>query len=197
MSAPSTPNPAQQFDSILGASSFVFLLYYRGHWCPFCIAHLKELVAISDEIKAAGGAVVAATAEAPPELLQKVRSSTGFTDTVIVDPENLLAKELKSRGLVDVAITDSQVYRLRGYKHGMAQPALLVLKSDGTALQRWAIVPALMNLGGATDRPILAEVWEKAQKQLRGEVAVTTESVTNGYTTTGVRHLLGQKLFGR
>jgi hypothetical protein len=101
-------------------------------------------VTISDSIKAAGGAVVAATAEAP-EHLEKVRSSTGFTSTVIVDPENLLAKELKSRELVDVAITDSQIFRLRGYKHGLAQPALLVLKSDGTVLQRWAIVPALVS----------------------------------------------------
>ena len=116
---------------------------YRGHWCPFCIAHLKELVAISDDIKAAGGVVVAATAEAA-EHVGKVRSSTGFADTVIVDPENLLARELRSRKLLDVAITDSQLYRLRGYTHGMAQPALLVVNRDGTVLQRWAIVPSLV-----------------------------------------------------
>lgn len=171
-------------------------------------------MAISDRIKSAGGAVVAATAEAP-EHLDKLRSLTGFTNTVIVDPEHRLAGELKSRALLDVAITDSQLYRLRRYKHGLAQPALLVLKSDGTVLQRWAIVPSLvsamssephgpcllkaklgnkMNIGGATDRPVLAEVWESTQKQLQGEVG--TESVTKGYATTGVLHLLGQKLFG-
>jgi peroxiredoxin len=125
---------------------------YRGHWCPFCIAHFKELVAISAEIKAAGGVVAAATAEVP-EHLDKFRASTGFSDTVIVDPENLLAKHLKKSELLEVAISDSQLYRLRGYKHGMAQPALLVINRDATVLQRWAIVPSLVSV-----------VWTKAGK---------------------------------
>jgi hypothetical protein len=91
--------------------------------------------------------VVAVTAEARPEALAKVRALTGLADEheVIVDPENALATELRRRGLLDVAISDSQLYRLRGYKHGMAQPALLVAKSDGTVLQRWAIKPSLVS----------------------------------------------------
>jgi hypothetical protein len=92
-------------------------------------------VAISGEIKAAGGAVAAATAEVPDHL-EKVRASTGLADSVIVDPENLLAKELKDKGLLDVAVSDSQFYRLRGYKHRLAQPALLVIRNDGTVLHR-------------------------------------------------------------
>ncbi len=108
------------------------------------MAHLKELVAISDEIKAGGGVVVAATAEAP-EHLNAVRASTGFAGPVIVDPEHLLAKNLKSKRLLDVAISDSQVYRLRGYKHGLAQPAVLVIRQDGTVMYRWAIVPSLVS----------------------------------------------------
>lgn len=154
--------------------------------------------------------IAAATAEVP-EHLDKFRASTGFSDTVIVDPENELAKHLKKKELLDVAITDSQLYQLRGYKHGLAQPALLVMKRDGTVLQRWAIVPSIvsnmgwepggaakltsreMNIGGATDRPVLAEVWRNVQKQLRGEDVSTKQA----YTTTGVLHLLNQKLFGR
>jgi peroxiredoxin len=107
------------------------------------MAHMKEFAAISGEIKAAGGTPIAVTAEVP-EHLEKVRSRTGFTDSVIADPENTLARELKSRGLLDIAITRSQVFRLRGYKHGLAQPALLVMK-DGEVLQRWAIVPGLVS----------------------------------------------------
>jgi peroxiredoxin len=117
---------------------------YRGFWCPFCIAHLKELAALSSDIKAAGGTLLAVTAD-PPENLEKTRSSTGFSDTVIVDPENILAKELKNRGTLDVAISTNGAAWLRGYKHGMAQPALLVMKNDGTVLQRWAIVPSLVS----------------------------------------------------
>ncbi|KAH6632510.1 hypothetical protein F5144DRAFT_630354 [Chaetomium tenue] len=191
MSTNNSPGAVQEFDHLVQSASFVFLLYYRGHWCPFCIAHFKQLIAISDEIKSAGGVIAAATAEVP-EHLDKFRASTGFSDTVIVDPENALAKHLKKEELLDVAISDSQLYQLRGYKHGMAQPALLVMKRDGTVLQRWAIVPSIMNIGGATDRPVLAEVWGNVQKQLRGEDVSTKQA----YTTTGVLHLLSQKLFG-
>ncbi|KAK3896836.1 hypothetical protein C8A05DRAFT_39613, partial [Staphylotrichum tortipilum] len=165
MSAIGESGPVRQFETLLGASSFLFLLYYRGHWCPFCIGHLKELVAISGEIKAAGGVIAAATAEGP-EHLNTLRASTGLADNMIVDSENLLAKHLKDKGLLSVAISDSQLYRLRGYKHGLAQPAMLVIKNDGTVLYEWAIVPSLMNIGGATDRPVLAEVWKNIQRKL-------------------------------
>jgi hypothetical protein len=105
-------------------------------------------VAISGEIKAVGGVVAAATSE-EPQHLEKLRAAAGLADTVIVDPENLLAKHLKEKGLLDVAISDSQLYRLRGYKHGMAQPALLAIKSDGTVLYQWAIVPSLVRTAAA------------------------------------------------
>ncbi|KAK3294167.1 uncharacterized protein B0H64DRAFT_181107 [Chaetomium fimeti] len=192
MAASNNPNPVEEFHQLHQSSAFVFLVYYRGHWCPFCIAYLKELVAISDEVKAAGGVIAAATAEAPKHL-DKVRSSAGFSDKVIVDPENSLAKHLKNKELLDVVISDSQLYRLRGYKHGMAQPALLVLKNDGTVLQRWAIVPSLMNIGGATDRPVVAEVWKNVEKQLQGEDVVTKQE----YTTTGVLHPFRRKASGK
>ncbi|KXX82958.1 hypothetical protein MMYC01_200435 [Madurella mycetomatis] len=182
-----TLDPVQQFDHLLGSFAFLFLLYYRGHWCPFCIAHLKELAALSDEIKAAGGTAVAATAEEAPAALANVRSATGFVETVIVDPENVLVAELKRRGLLDVAVSDSQLYRLRGYKHGLAQPALLVVKDPGR------LTRLKMNLGGATDRPVLVEVWKNVQKQLQGENSGTEDK----YATTGVLHLVGQKIFGR
>lgn len=50
-----------------------------------------------------------------------------------------------------------------------------------------------MNLGGATDRPVLAEVWKNIQKKLQGE----DDGTEGNYTTTGVLHLVGQKIFGR
>ncbi|KAK4141790.1 uncharacterized protein C8A04DRAFT_30635 [Dichotomopilus funicola] len=186
MSTTSTPNPVETFDEIVRSSTFTFLLYYRGHWCPFCIAHLKQLVALTPEIKAAGGTVIAATAEIPKHL-DAVRKATGFTDTVVVDPENVLAAELKKRGLLDIAVTP-----WRGYEWGLAQPGFLVVRGDGRVMGRWAVVPALMNLAGAKDRPVLAEVWEDVRRQLKGED--TTEGKV--YTTTGAFHLLKQKIFG-
>ncbi len=100
-------------------------------------------MALSAEIKAAGGLVVAATAEGPQHL-EKLRASTKLADPVIVDPENLLVKHLKDKGFLDVAVSDSQLWRLRGYQDGLAQPALLVIRNDGTVLYQWAIVPSLV-----------------------------------------------------
>jgi hypothetical protein len=82
---------------------------------------------------------VTVTAEAASEL-PAMRKASGYTGETIVDPENFLAKELKRRGLLDVAISDK-----KGYPHGMAQPAVLVLRKDGTVLFKWAIVPTLVS----------------------------------------------------
>lgn len=83
-----------------------------------------------------GGVPIIATAETA-EYLDSTRASTGYDGEVIIDPQNLLAAELKSRGLLEVAITER-----KGYEHGLAQPAVLVIQSDGTVLQRWAIIPS-------------------------------------------------------
>ena len=87
---------------------------------------------------AAHGTPLIVTAEVETHL-GATRSQTGYNGEAIVDPENLLAKELKGRGLLDVAISDKS-----GYEHGMAQPACLVMKKDGTVIYHWAIVPSLV-----------------------------------------------------
>ena len=91
---------------------------------------------IESSIVAAHGTPLIVTAEIEKHLAA-TRSQTGYNGEAIVDPENLLAKELKRRGLLDVAISDKS-----GYEHGMAQPAVLVMKKDGTPLYQWAIVPS-------------------------------------------------------
>jgi peroxiredoxin len=111
---------------------------YRGHWCPFCISYTKALQTLTSKISAARGKTVIATAEAH-EHLDAFRKSTGYTETAIVDPENALAKELNTRGLLDIAISEKP-----GYPNGMAQPGVLVIKKDGTVLYNWAIVPSIV-----------------------------------------------------
>jgi peroxiredoxin len=115
---------------------------YRGHWCPFCVAYLKTLEKLTPSITAAGGKVIAVTAETADHL-QETRDATGYTGEVIVDPQNLVAAEMRQRGKVDVAISEK-----KGYAHGMAQPAVLVTQSDGTVLYSWAIVPSVVSISG-------------------------------------------------
>lgn len=71
--------------------------------------------------------------------LAATRAKTGYGGDAIVDPQNLLAGELKNRGVLNVAISEKS-----GYPNGMAQPAVLLLKRDGTLLYQWAIVPSLV-----------------------------------------------------
>ena len=96
------------------------------------------LQSLSPRITAAGGHVFAVTSEAESEL-PKMRTASGYTGETIVDPENLLAKELKRRGVLDVAISEK-----KGYPHGMAQPAILVGGKE-KIWYHWAIVPATVS----------------------------------------------------
>jgi peroxiredoxin len=113
-------------------------LDFRGHWCPFCMAYLKTLQSLTPSITAAGGQPLIITAETAPNLTT-TRTTTGYNGEAIVDPENILAKYFKQKGLLDVAISEK-----KGYEHGMAQPAILVIKNDGTVLENWAIVPSMV-----------------------------------------------------
>ncbi|KAJ7756069.1 hypothetical protein DFH07DRAFT_742893 [Mycena maculata] len=161
-------DPVHEFDGLRAQSKFVFAVFYRGHWCPFCRGWLSTLATLSPAIVAAGGTPVIITAEVE-KYPDDTRAATKYDGKAIVDPENRLAKELDSRGLVHVAISERS-----GYDHGMAQPALL-----------------RMNLGGAKDRPALDEVWENVEAQLRGK-----SKVHNAYSTVGFLKLVGRKIFG-
>jgi len=94
------------------------------------------LQSLTSSIIAAGGTPLILTAE-PEVHLPETRKSTGYSGQAIVDPDHVLVKHFKSKGFVDVAITEKN-----GYEHGMAQPAILVLKKDETVLESWAIVPS-------------------------------------------------------
>ncbi|KAL7908473.1 hypothetical protein GGI35DRAFT_486531 [Trichoderma velutinum] len=153
-------NAVSKFENLRQKHDFLFIVYYRGHWCPFCMAYLRVLQDLSPTITAAGGYPVIVSAQ-DEEHLAQVRSSSGYTGQAINDPENILAKHLAANGMVTVAITEWE-----GYPHGLAQPAILIIKKDGDVVENWAIVPSEMNLGGAKDRPDLHQVWENANAKL-------------------------------
>ncbi|KAL6717723.1 hypothetical protein ACLMJK_005638 [Lecanora helva] len=184
MAVTTTSNPVQRYDSIRAESGFVFVVFYRGHWCPFCQAYLKQLQSLNQRITDARGHVVTVTAENEFEL-PKMREATGYDGETIVDTENILAKELKRRGIIDVAISDKN-----GYPHGMAQPAVLV-GTKQKVIYRWAIVPSVMNLGGAKDRPSLKEIWENAEAEMQGKQLVHATIPLQSFIQ-GIK----QKIFG-
>lgn len=149
-----TEDPLQKYNSLLASSDFLWVVCssspseslpvpnanlhqdFRGHWCPFCMGYLKTFQSLVPSITAAGGQTLIVTAESA-EHLPASRTTTGYQGEAIVDPEHVLAKYFKEKGLLDVAITER-----KGYEHGLAQPAVLVIQKDGTVLEKWAIVPS-------------------------------------------------------
>jgi hypothetical protein len=76
-----------------------------------------------------------------PAHLPSFLKQTSYTGAAINDTENILAKEFKKRGWLDIAITEKS-----GYANGMAQPGVLVVGRDGGVKFSWAIVPGLVCL---------------------------------------------------
>jgi hypothetical protein len=66
--------------------------------------------------------------------------------------------------------TDSTFYKVHPkisqYKYGVVQPAVLCINKEKTVLFAWAIEPSTMNLGGASDRPVPADIWQVVQGKL-------------------------------
>ncbi|KAI9715469.1 MAG: hypothetical protein M1812_005945 [Candelaria pacifica] len=189
MSLTESSDPIQQYQIALANHSFLWVVYFRGHWCPFCISYLKVLQSLLPSIAKAGGKVLIVTAE-PASHMPATREAAGYVGEAIVDPEHRLAKLLKEQKLLDVAIS-----KKGGYEQGVAQPAILIQRGKegdkGEVLFDWAIVPSAMNLGGAKDRPDLNQVWDNVQAKLQGKQPVHTT-----YALTSLLGMLKSKIFG-
>ncbi|PVH86452.1 hypothetical protein DL98DRAFT_582409 [Cadophora sp. DSE1049] len=162
----SAQTPIEKFNALLSSSEFLFVVSYRGHWCPFCRAYLTTLTSLLPSITSKGGNTVILTSETV-SFLPEMRKSTGYEGEAIVDESNELVGYLREKYGWEVAITEK-----KGYEKGMAQPGVLVVRKDEEVLEKWAIVPGLMNLGGAKDRPELPQIWENVQAKLKGEKEV-------------------------
>jgi peroxiredoxin len=103
-------NPFSTIESLQSSSEFLFVVFYRGHWCPFCNAYLKDFQNIKEAIQAAHGVAVTITSEHPSHL-EAMQSQTGFTGEMIADPENTIAAEFKKRHRFTPAISKRRAIR--------------------------------------------------------------------------------------
>lgn len=124
-----------------------------------------------------------------------MRKLTGYSGDAIVDTKNTLVELVKENYDLEIAVTER-----KGYENGMAQAGILVLRGGkgedvtgqgGAVLEKWAIVPSAMNIGGASDRPDLEQVWDNVRAKIDGK-----EAVHKSYKTTGLLGMLWGKLFG-
>ena len=125
-----------------------------------------------------GGQVIAVSAE-PMFLAPVTAKAWSMPFEVVGDPTHKLLNVLREKAGFKVVIAGHEgdsgyntvyfrTHKAMGrYKHGAAQPGLIILrKSVQDVVYRWAIVPKLMNLNGASDRPKIPELWEKTKEAL-------------------------------
>jgi peroxiredoxin len=77
---------------LLSKGGSVVLLFYRGHWCPFCN---KQLNAMQDSItffREKNASIIAITPETPP-YIKKTVAKTDASFSIIYDKDNTIMKQ--------------------------------------------------------------------------------------------------------
>lgn len=134
------------------SDTFTIKVFYRGHWCPWCIAYLNDFNGQLDAIKARSGSLVAITAHTDDQ----AAAQHGLNFDVVVDEAN---NEARKYDIVVTPKEDSPLASADGvYPNGMVQPGVVIEDANGAILYRWASAPSAENFGGAKDRPLVADI---------------------------------------
>jgi peroxiredoxin len=117
----------------LWAAGPTVVVVYRGSWCPFCNTHLGKLVAIRDQLTAAGVQLVVLSPDQP-----SINSEKDDGLRRLSDPEAITIRQLGLGFTVDDAtITKYQGYGIDLEKasgqthHILPVPAVLVIDAAG------------------------------------------------------------------
>src|SRR6185437_8226459 len=81
----STDPDGHQFRLSEHTGSPVLLKFYRGYWCPYCVAELAQLDSVSKDFAALGVKLVAISSDAVDEL-QSFKKRHAWAITLLADP---------------------------------------------------------------------------------------------------------------
>jgi peroxiredoxin len=113
-------------ESLLGAPAV--LMFYRGNWCPLCMAQIKEIAGRYQDLQALGISTVLISPQ-PPELTRKLAAQHEVPFTYVVDEGNLIAAQL------GIAIENGvPVGMPGGYAPDTVLPTLVVCNDKGTII---------------------------------------------------------------
>ncbi|MGH1492789.1 MAG: peroxiredoxin-like family protein [Acidimicrobiales bacterium] len=143
--------------SEVGDHELSVLVFYRGHWCPFCQSYLRELNGeFRTQLQAIGGRMIGITSQSP-ELAAEAKQAWALDYDVISDPSNALAQrfDINITAKTETPMADHPTE----YPNGMSQTGVIVLDRSGEVIYNWAVDPTETNLHGASDRPLPADVW--------------------------------------
>jgi peroxiredoxin len=115
----------QPFDSS-SLSSPTVLLFYRGNWCPLCMAQIREIVDRYQELDEMGIKVVLISPQ-PDELSRKLARNHKVPFRFLVDTDNKVADEL------GIAVKNGVPIGIPGgYSPDTVMPTLVVTNAAGT-----------------------------------------------------------------
>jgi peroxiredoxin len=122
------PDDAGQPFALASLRGRPFLLkFFRGHWCPYCVAELRRWEELRPELDARGIAVVTVCADTAEEI-RRGRSKHGLRAVMLADP--------------DLAVTDR--YNLRNPRNFAPKPGVIIplpipttILVDAEGIVRW------------------------------------------------------------
>lgn len=119
----------------------VAVMFYRGHWCPYCRLNMRAVIRAFDRIRAAGGQVVAIMPEVQ-EFTGKFKSDSGAPFSVLTDLDNGYALSLNLAIWLGIEIQRLLSYQDMSSFHGnegwmLPIPATFVVGRDGLVKARF------------------------------------------------------------
>jgi len=127
-------------DSLLGKGP-VAVMFYRGHWCPYCRLNFRAVIQAYDQIEASGGRVVAIMPEVQ-EFTEKFKTESGAPFPVLTDLDNGYALSLNLAIWLGAEIQQLLSYQDLSNFHGndgwvLPIPATFVVGRDGLVKARF------------------------------------------------------------
>ena len=119
----------------------VAVMFYRGHWCPYCRLNVRAVIQAYDEIRASGGQVVAVMPEVQ-QFAEKFKSESGVPFPVLTDLDNGYALSLNLAIWLGSEIQQLLSYQEMSNFHGndgwvLPIPATFVVGRDGLVKARF------------------------------------------------------------
>jgi peroxiredoxin len=113
-----------QSGALLGSPAVI--LFYRGNWCPLCMAQIKEIAGRYQDMEAMGISVVLISPQ-PDEHSRKLATQYDVPFRMLIDTDNQLAETL------GIAVRNGVPIGLPGgYAPDTVLPTLIVTNDKGT-----------------------------------------------------------------
>jgi peroxiredoxin len=103
----------------------VLLKFFRGYWCPYCVAELKQLDESAKEFAALGIKLVALSSDRVDEL-RPFKQKQGWAITLLADPELVVHRQYR--------VEFRKFTPKRGPFRDLAIPTTILIDRDGRVL---------------------------------------------------------------